>query len=192
MRHNMLHTADMARTYAEPTAPTETLDLELRRSPRPADGRKKLQPYPPHEPNPNRRCARIPPDGRPGATTDFGRVVDRWIARRIEYERLGVAVDGERICDEVLRDLERLQTTNADETFNLTEAAELSGYSADHLGKLVREGTIPNAGRPGAPRIRRGDLPKRARALRKSLERGRLSPTEIARAVVTQQQGGAR
>ena len=31
----------------------------------------------------------------------------------------------------------------------LTEAAATSGYSADHLGHLVREGKIPNAGRPG-------------------------------------------
>ena len=40
-------------------------------------------------------------------------------------------------------------------TLSLTEAARESGYSADHLGRLVRDGKIPNAGRPGAPRIAR-------------------------------------
>ncbi len=33
--------------------------------------------------------------------------------------------------------------------------------AADHLG---RDGRIPNAGRPGAPRIARGDLPRKAHA----------------------------
>ena len=43
-------------------------------------------------------------------------------------------------------------------TLSLTEAARESGYSADHLGRLVRDGKIPNAGtarsaqdRPPAP-----------------------------------------
>ena len=40
----------------------------------------------------------------------------------------------------------------------LGEAAAESGYSADHLGRLVREGKIPNAGRPNAPRIARREL----------------------------------
>ena len=48
----------------------------------------------------------------------------------------------------------------------LTEAAEESGYSASHLGRLVRDGTIPNAGRPGAPRIALKDLPLKARSAR--------------------------
>lgn len=43
----------------------------------------------------------------------------------------------------------------------LTEAAQLSGYSADHLGRLLREGKIPNGGRRGAPLIRRCDVPTR-------------------------------
>ncbi len=44
---------------------------------------------------------------------------------------------------------------------SLQEAAELSGYSPDHLGRLVRAERIQNAGRPGAPRIRIKDLPRK-------------------------------
>ena len=44
---------------------------------------------------------------------------------------------------------------------DLQEAAQLSGYSADHLGRLVREGKIQNVGRTGAPRIRIKDLPRK-------------------------------
>ncbi|MXX35701.1 MAG: hypothetical protein F4Z50_13210 [Gemmatimonadetes bacterium] len=47
-------------------------------------------------------------------------------------------------------------------TYSLVEASRESGYSADHLGRLVRDGKIPNAGRPGAPRIARRDLPRKA------------------------------
>ena len=49
-------------------------------------------------------------------------------------------------------------------TLSLTEAARESGYSADHLGRLVRDGRIPNAGRPGAPRIACSHLPRKRKA----------------------------
>ena len=42
---------------------------------------------------------------------------------------------------------------------NLQQASEESGYSADHIGRLIREKKLPNAGRQGAPRIARRDLP---------------------------------
>ena len=45
----------------------------------------------------------------------------------------------------------------------LKEAAMATGYSASHLGRLVRDGTIPNAGRRGAPRIALRHLPRKAR-----------------------------
>ena len=53
-----------------------------------------------------------------------------------------------------------LRVQNA-ELLTLTEAAEASGYSADHLGRLVRNGSIKNYGRRNAPKVRRGDLPRK-------------------------------
>ena len=50
------------------------------------------------------------------------------------------------------------------ETLSLVEAARVSGYTPEHLGLLVKQGKIPNAGRPGAPRIRRADLPTKSSA----------------------------
>ena len=49
-----------------------------------------------------------------------------------------------------------------DELLTLKEASRASQYSVDHLARRIREGAIPNAGRPHAPRIRRADLPRRA------------------------------
>lgn len=57
--------------------------------------------------------------------------------------------------------VERAADQRADERLTLAEAALRSGYSEDHLARLVREGRLPNAGRRGAPRIRAGDLPVR-------------------------------
>ena len=49
-------------------------------------------------------------------------------------------------------------------TLTLTDAAKESGYSTDHLGRLVRDGKIPNAGRPGAPRVALRHLPRKTGA----------------------------
>ena len=51
-----------------------------------------------------------------------------------------------------------------DELLSLEEAAQSSGYSVEHLARLVREGKIPDARPPGARgrlRLRSGDVPKK-------------------------------
>jgi hypothetical protein len=88
-------------------------------------------------------------------------IVERWMARRDVAKSLGGLVDGARLCDEVLRDLEDLRRVSDGAILSLTDAAERSGYSREHLGRLVRAGRIPNAGRPNAPKIRIGDLPRK-------------------------------
>jgi len=86
-----------------------------------------------------------------------------WVQRRDEWRRLGVQVDGAKLCEEILSDLAGLDAAG-EAALSLVEAADESGYSADHLGRLVRAGAIPNAGRVNAPKIRRRDLPKKAGA----------------------------
>lgn len=78
--------------------------------------------------------------------------------RRYGGETPAIALD--RCAD----DLEATLREQDETTLSLVEAARESGYSADHLGRLVREGKIPNAGRPGAPRIARVHLPRKATA----------------------------
>ena len=56
---------------------------------------------------------------------------------------------------------ERALEDHADEKLTLAQASARSGYSQDHLARLIREGRLPNAGRRGSPRIRAGDLPVR-------------------------------
>lgn len=47
------------------------------------------------------------------------------------------------------------------ESLTLKEAATESGYSEAHLSRLIAEARIENTGKKGAPRLRRGDLPRK-------------------------------
>ncbi len=121
--------------------------------------------------------------------------VQKWVGEADELRRRRALVDGAALLDEVLSDFAAVTGAEASELLNLQEAARESGYSADHLGRLVREGRISNAGRPNAPRIRRADLPRKASALRAESTRLTLlgaTPGQIARAVVTSQLGEGR
>ena len=73
-------------------------------------------------------------------------------------EAVGALVNGALIARQIVASLRRVRETALAETMSLTEAAERTGYSAEHIGRLVRRGRLPNAGRKNAPRVRLGDL----------------------------------
>ena len=86
-------------------------------------------------------------------------------------------------------ELEATLSDRDETTYSLVEAAHESGYSADHLGRLVRDGKIPNAGRPGAPRIARRDLPRKAQTparptLAENPRRGEVSNVQIVQSII--------
>ncbi|MDE0395569.1 MAG: hypothetical protein OYK82_12415 [Gammaproteobacteria bacterium] len=114
---------------------------------------------------------RTPVDGLPGTWRMQARTL-----REYGGETPAVAIES---CAAQLEDALR----ESDEaTLTLTDAAIESGYSTDHLGRLVREGKIPNAGRPGAPRIARRHLPRKTCAPNQ-----RLAPQPPRREVSTAQ-----
>ena len=89
-------------------------------------------------------------------------------------------------------DLDTTLVERDEPTFSLVEAARESGYSADHLGRLVRDGKIPNAGRPGAPRIALKDLPRKAHApsaprLAEESRRGEVSNVQIVESIIAKE-----
>lgn len=87
----------------------------------------------------------------------------RWTEDAARLEAYGATAQAkalQRAADDVLATLATLET----DTLTLADAARESGYTADHLGRLVRRGEIENVGRPHAPRIRRSDLPRKASA----------------------------
>jgi hypothetical protein len=114
--------------------------------------------------------------------------VCRWAQRAEELGRLSASVDGRRLISEFLAELERLFREEESEMLTLEQAAEYSGYSADHIARSIRHGSIENVGQRGRPRVRRGDLPRKSGALRNEMPDPILAVNtrrQIAQSVVT-------
>jgi hypothetical protein len=108
---------------------------------------------------------------------------------------MDASVNAAKLLGDLLADLDAVFASEANETLTLREAARESGYSSDHLGRLVRSGVITNAGRANAPRVRRSDLPSKASALPHRPAQPKLvavDPEQIARSVVTSDRRGTR
>ncbi len=88
-------------------------------------------------------------------------LVSRWTARRDELRRLSALVDGATLLDEVLVDLENVAA--AEPLVSLTAAAPLTGYTPDHLSRLIRKGSLPNYGKKGSPRVKVSECPKKTK-----------------------------
>ena len=78
---------------------------------------------------------------------------------------------------------EHALASHTEERLTLDQAALRSGYSADHLARLIRDGRLPNAGRRGAPRVRAVDLPVRPRRAVVADRPGAYDPVADARAI---------
>lgn len=92
-----------------------------------------------------------------------GELAARWRQDALLLERYGddqLAL----VCQTHADDLEAALRSLEDDALDLATASKESGYSVDRLRHKVAANEIPNAGRPGAPRIRRGDLPMKRRA----------------------------
>ena len=126
------------------------------------------------------------------ALDTLARLLSDWRSRADLLRRHG-AQQAACTAEVLAAELDRALQAHDDELLTLTEAAAASGYSRDHLGRLLHEGKMPNAGRPGAPRIRRGDVPVKARTLSRDPVFGSMcnAKRRIAQAVVTSHAGGS-
>ena len=86
---------------------------------------------------------------------------ESWRTRASELRAFGAepqAVTLERAALE----LEQSLGEEAGGVLSLAEAAEVSGYAPRTLREMIANGRLENAGAKHRPRVRRGDLPKRA------------------------------
>lgn len=82
-----------------------------------------------------------------------------WRARADELEPYAPTVaKAIRTCAD---ELETASKADASELVSLAEAALLSGYDADSLGRMIRDGRLINYGKKARPRVRRSDLPRK-------------------------------
>jgi hypothetical protein len=95
--------------------------------------------------------------------TPFAALSAKW---RIDAELLA-SYGAEALANVARRhanELERAVREMGDDALDLATAAQESGYSRDRLRHMIASGELPNAGKRGAPRIRRGDLPIKRRS----------------------------
>ena len=76
------------------------------------------------------------------------------------------------------RELEEALRSRDGAVLTLAQASAESGYSVDHLGRLLREGSIPNAGRRGAPRLQFGSVPRRSKSIAGPIAKGYHAETD--------------
>jgi hypothetical protein len=103
----------------------------------------------------------IPPSS---AKTRLPQLLDTWRSLAATLEKYGAVRTSVAVL-QCAEDLEVAIIQDNDRLISLGEASDLSGYSTDHLGRLVRDGKLPNAGRKGKPLLRVGDLPRRSAKL---------------------------
>ena len=89
----------------------------------------------------------------------------QWRTRAAELRRWAAAEGAACALEGAAAELETALNATQLEPLSLVVAARESGFSADHLGRQVRTGRIPNAGRANAPRILRRDLPRKSTGL---------------------------
>ena len=70
---------------------------------------------------------------------------------------------GAQICEYHAGQLEEALHERESQPLSVAEAAAECGYSRSRLYHALAEGTLLNCGKRGAPRIRRCDLPRKAR-----------------------------
>lgn len=94
---------------------------------------------------------------------DLNSLADKWIS---EGELLRTYGDerGAAVCALHASELRRVAQQYGDELMTLAEASLASGYAERSLRLMIAQGTLANAGRKGAPRIRRADLPRKPRS----------------------------
>jgi hypothetical protein len=94
--------------------------------------------------------------------TDEDAALDWWEFQFAPACKAMVAsVDAATLTKSIVASLRGIREDSLEAPMTLTEAAVCTGYSADHIGRLVRQGKIRNLGRKGAPRVRVRDLPRR-------------------------------
>lgn len=89
---------------------------------------------------------------------DLRAVADRWREDADRYKRDGALVSADTLLRRVAGELDEVLRAWWIEPLDLRQAAEETGLSYRALQKRIERRQVPNAGKKGAPRVRRCDL----------------------------------
>lgn len=98
--------------------------------------------------------------GARGMSPSVAALVIAWRSKAEQLERFAPAA-AVAFRDAAL-ELETALRVDADAVLTLQEAALASSYSVDHLRHLLASGALRNVGQKRRPRVRAGDLPRKA------------------------------
>jgi hypothetical protein len=112
--------------------------------------------------------------------------LDAWRAEVVELSNRYAQPALVTLTTQHVAELEKALRQDFDEPLTLREAANVLGFTDDYLGRLVRQGKLQNIGRRNAPRVRRGDLPRKSQGLQEFSQAFTVSSarTQIAQAVI--------
>lgn len=113
------------------------------------------------------------------ANTMADGLVARWRQRAGEWERFGLN-EAATLLSTCADELEREAAASDERLVSVNDAVIISGYSADHLGRLRREGKLQNYGSAHHPRYRVGELPRKPATLTRARRGGTFSAKERA------------
>lgn len=83
---------------------------------------------------------------------------DRWRKEQDVLRRRDALVNGAALIGDMLADMDKALSEDGERVLTPKEASRVTGMSAAHIKRLVRQGTLPNAGRRGSPRVLQRDL----------------------------------
>ena len=87
-------------------------------------------------------------------------LVAAWRDRATSLRRY--APEAANAYEDAAGELAAILRSGGAELLSLEAAGRECGYSADHLGKLIRRGKLTDHGRRHAPKVRRDELPRKA------------------------------
>src|SRR5689334_3735241 len=115
----------------------------------------------PHQTGKTRACEFLEHTTDPSSSSPPS-LVATWRRRAVDLRQWASADGAARAYELAADELEAALRTTASELLSVQEGARESGYSEEHLRRLLRMTPQLNRGRPGKPLIRRADLPRRA------------------------------
>lgn len=87
----------------------------------------------------------------------------KWTARRAEWDKMGVMLNGAKICEEFIADFENVLTSHDEAVVNTNQAAAMTGYSRAQLLRQYKEGRLRGHKKGKHVFFRAGDLPRKPR-----------------------------
>jgi len=88
-------------------------------------------------------------------------LVAKWTHKAAEFRGLAATVDAAAMCELFVADLKTLAIESHDDWVLIPEAARVSGYSKQHIRRLIQHGQLPADGVGKARRVPLHLLPRK-------------------------------